>query len=85
MPAANRPVRVDVIVPAVGVVIRTVESSEWLTTPGMVLISPRKRATKSSHGSEYTSAGVPTWRTVPWCMTAIRSDIVNASSWSCVT
>src|SRR6476659_4417277 len=31
------------------------------------------------------SSGVPHWCTLPSLMTAMRSDIVSASSWSCVT
>ena len=47
--------------------------------------TPRKSATKTVCGSSYISAGVATCSTRPLDITAMRSDIVSASSWSCVT
>ena len=46
---------------------------------------PMKVATKTFAGRVYSSSGVPIcWRT-PFLMTAIRSPIVIASTWSWVT
>src|SRR3954447_13199387 len=47
--------------------------------------TPTKPATNSVAGCSYTSEGVPTCSMRPWLKTAIRSLIVSASSWSCVT
>ena len=47
--------------------------------------TPRKSATKSVAGSSYISCGGPLCSTRPPFMTATRSLIVSASSWSCVT
>ncbi len=49
------------------------------------LETPRKSATKSVAGSSYISCGGPLCSTRPPFMTATRSLIVSASSWSCVT
>ena len=46
---------------------------------------PTNPATNGVAGRSYTSAGVPTCSIRPALKTAMRSDIVNASSWSCVT
>ena len=46
---------------------------------------PTKPATNGVAGRSYTSAGVPTCSIRPALKTAMRSDIVSASSWSCVT
>ncbi len=48
--------------------------------PASVLLSPTNPATKCVAGSSYSSWGVPTCSTAPWFMTAIRSDMVRASS-----
>jgi len=47
--------------------------------------TPRKSATQGVLGSSYTSLGDPTCWTFPSLRTAIRSDMVRASSWSWVT
>ena len=47
--------------------------------------TPRKSATKVVVGSSYKSCGGPTCSTRPALITAMRSLIVSASSWSCVT
>ena len=44
-----------------------------------------KSATKALAGSLYISSGVPFCCITPLFITTIVSDIVNASSWSCVT
>ena len=44
-----------------------------------------KPATKGPAGRSYTSSGTPHCCTSPSSMTAMRSDIASASSWSCVT
>ena len=44
-----------------------------------------KPATNSVRGRSYTSSGGSSCSITPWFMTAMRSDIVSASSWSCVT
>ena len=44
-----------------------------------------KPATNVVAGRSYTFSGVSTCSTTPFDMTAIRSDIVSASSWSWVT
>ena len=44
-----------------------------------------KPATNGVLGCSYTSTGVPTCSMPPSLMTAMRSLIVSASSWSCVT
>ena len=41
--------------------------------------APRYPATKRSAGRSYSSRGVPTWWTYPWCMTATWSASVSAS------
>ena len=46
---------------------------------------PTKPATNGVAGRSYTSAGEPTCSIRPLLKTAIRSDMVSASSWSCVT
>ena len=46
---------------------------------------PMNPATKTFRGFVYTSSGVPTCCRTPAFMTAIRSPIVIASIWSCVT
>ncbi len=59
--------------------------SEPSTTPRSRLVVPMKSATKRVAGRSYSSSGVPSCSTLPACMTAIRSLIVSASSWSWVT
>ncbi len=55
------------------------------TVASRKLARPRKLATKGLAGRAYSSSGVPTcWRRPP-CMSAMRSERANASSWSCVT
>ena len=49
------------------------------------LVWPRNCATNSVRGVPYTSSGVPTWSMRPPCITATRSAISSASSWSWVT
>ncbi len=49
------------------------------------LATPRKSATYAVAGCSYTCSGVPTWAMWPPSITARRSDIVSASSWSWVT
>ncbi len=44
-----------------------------------------KPATKGPAGRSYTSSGTPHCCTSPSSMTAMRSDMASASSWSCVT
>ena len=46
---------------------------------------PMKPATKTLTGPSYSSCGVPTCCSRPSFMTAIRSPMVMASTWSCVT
>src|SRR6266545_4860907 len=59
--------------------------SEPFTVPAIRFETPRKPATKAVAGVSYNSVGVPSCSMWPWFMTAIRSAIVIASSWSCVT
>ncbi len=47
--------------------------------------TPTKPATNSVRGRSYTSAGDPICSIRPSLKTAMRSLIVSASSWSCVT
>ena len=54
-------------------------------TPSRMLLSPMKSATKALAGSLYISSGVPFCCISPLFITTIVSDIVSASSWSCVT
>jgi len=49
------------------------------------LPAPMKRATKRESGRSYTSSGVPICSMRPAFMTTMRSAIVIASTWSCVT
>ena len=46
---------------------------------------PMKRATNVFAGRSYSSSGVPSCCSSPLFMTAMRSPIVIASTWSCVT
>ena len=46
---------------------------------------PMKPATKGFTGFSYRSSGVPTCCSTPSSITATRSPIVMASTWSCVT
>ncbi len=55
------------------------------TEPVSRLVVPMKSATKRVAGRSYSSSGVPSCSTRPACMTAMRSLIVSASSWSWVT
>ena len=54
-------------------------------SPDRVLETPTNPATKLVAGCSYTSAGVPTCSMRPRLNTAMRSLMVSASSWSCVT
>ena len=47
--------------------------------------SPMKEATKRSVGRSFSSSGVPSWRSTPASMTAMRSQRASASVWSWVT
>ena len=51
----------------------------------MKFMTPMKSATNAEAGRRYTSTGVPTCSITPWFITTMRSAIVSASSWSCVT
>ena len=51
----------------------------------MMFDVPMNPATNSVAGCSYISAGVPICSIRPWLKTAMRSLIVSASSWSCVT
>ena len=53
--------------------------------PGFIAGLPMKPATNSLAGLSYTSCGGANCCSRPLRMTAIRSDIVIASSWSWVT
>jgi hypothetical protein len=53
--------------------------------PSRRLYAPRNPATNSVAGRSYTSSGGPTCSIRPFRITAMRSDIVMASSWSWVT
>ena len=55
------------------------------TVPSSRFISPMKLATKRCADAGRSPLGEPTCTTRPVYMTAMRSDIVSASSWSCVT
>ena len=46
---------------------------------------PKNRATNKLFGERYNSCGVPYCWTHPWFIKIIRSEILIASSWSCVT
>ncbi|MNL38449.1 hypothetical protein D3C87_1606630 [compost metagenome] len=52
---------------------------------GSQLASPTKSAMKAEPGWRYSSRGVPYCSMTPPFMTAMRSAITMASSWSCVT
>ena len=51
----------------------------------MKFMTPMKSATNAEAGRRYTSTGVPICSITPRFITTIRSAIVRASSWSCVT
>ena len=53
--------------------------------PPRRLLTPRKPATKRVVGRSYSVSGSPSCSYLPLFITAIRSDIVIASSWSWVT
>jgi hypothetical protein len=55
------------------------------TSPSSMFDAPRNPATNSVVGDSYTASGGPIWSILPWRITASRSDMVMASSWSCVT
>ena len=55
------------------------------TLAGSRFARPRKSATYVVAGESYTSRGAPTCSISPSRITASRSLIVSASSWSCVT
>jgi len=44
------------------------------------LTRPMNWATKAERGARYRSTAVPSWATVPWRITAIRSEMAMASS-----
>ena len=46
---------------------------------------PMKPATKALRGRSYSSSGAPTCSITPSFSTTMRSAIVIASTWSCVT
>src|SRR6218665_902683 len=64
---------------------RTSSPCTSVTTPANRLDSPRKSATNSVRGRKYSSRGLPDCSILPPFIRQILSDIVIASSWSCVT
>ena len=77
---SSDPARTRTVVPSAS---RT--ASGPATVPRSRLETPRKPATKAVSGRSYSSSGAPSCSILPPFMTAIRSAIVIASSWSCVT
>src|SRR5665647_1771415 len=59
-------------------------STTW-NEPMFIAGEPMKPATKTLTGWSYRSRGSPTCCSTPSLSTAIRSPIVMASVWSCVT
>ena len=57
----------------------------WRPSRSIRLETPMNPATKAVRGRSYTSSGVPICSIRPLCITAMRSLIVSASSWSWVT
>ena len=55
------------------------------SVPEIAFAWPMKSATKSVRGWVYMSKGDPICSTLPRFMTMMRSAIVSASFWSCVT
>jgi len=64
---------------------RSNETHASTTDPEKKFEAPMKFATNSVAGRSKTRAASPACSTRPRCITAIRSLIVSASSWSCVT
>src|SRR5204863_179847 len=69
--------------PATAVAARS--ATACAVPPVSMLDVPTNPATNGVSGSSYTSAGEPTCSIRPAFMTASRSLMVSASSWSCVT
>ena len=61
------------------------ELSDVVTGTKFMVGVPMKPATNRLAGWSYTSPGVPTCWRMPAFMIAMRSPMVIASTWSCVT
>ena len=60
-------------------------SAATLSTRRFIGGVPMKPATKRFSGRSYSRCGASTCWSSPWFITATRSPIVIASTWSCVT
>src|SRR4051812_29946710 len=71
---------------SLSLIVSTARSpSTEVTASSAAFNTPTKSATNGVAGRSYTSRGEPRCSTTPSFITAIRSDIDSASSWSCVT